>query len=122
MANMIEEWGAHQFSTGCETGSDYLAFQKAAKADLRKQARAAGYALHSFHPNHYCFSAVLRDEETGGFIYVSVSDVRFNSRWYDRVLHRAMAHEKDWTGGQNQYCAWTGIREALEQYRMRRCG
>lgn len=122
MANTIEKWRTHQFSSGGGTGSDYLAFQKAAKADLKKQAQAAGYALHSFHPNHYCFTAVLRDEASGSFIYVSVSDVRFNSLWYDRVLHRTMAHEKDWTGGHNRYCAWPDIKEALEDYQMRRCG
>lgn len=122
MINTIEKWRTHQFSSGGETGKDYLAFQKAAKADLKKQAQSAGYALHMFHPNHYCFSAVLRNVETGGFIYVSVGDVRFNRRWYDDVLYRTMAHEKDWTGGPNQRCAWPDIEKSLEYYKIRRCG
>lgn len=64
MANRMDKWLHHTFSSGCETGSDYDAFQREARADLRKQAKAAGFALHRFLPGHYEFSAVLRDETT----------------------------------------------------------
>ena len=43
MANRMDKWLHHTFSSGCETGSDYDAFQREARADLRKQAKAAGY-------------------------------------------------------------------------------
>lgn len=122
MANTMEKWLNHTFSSGCETGQDYDAFQRAARADLKKQAKAVGYALHKFYPNHYEFSAVLRDETTGEFVYVSISDVRCGKRWYDQVLYRTMAHEKDWTGGFNQYCLWPEIAQSLERMRLRRCG
>lgn len=80
---------------------------------FRKQASAAGYKLHRFNKNHYCFSAVLLDEETRNYIYISVGDVRYGRRWYEEVLYRTMAHEKDWTGSPNQFCAWDGISAAL---------
>lgn len=120
MTNAMEKWINHTFSTGCEAGPDYVAFQKAARADLRRQAKTAGYTLHKFNPNHYEFSAVLRDEATGEFVYISISDVRFNRNWFYQVLYRKMAHDKDWTGGQNQYCAWADITESLRRMR-RRC-
>ena len=92
MANRMDKWLHHTFSSGCETGSDYDAFQREARADLRKQAKAAGFALHRFLPGHYEFSAVLRDETTGEFVYVAISDVRFcSSEWYHHVLYRTMA-------------------------------
>ena len=113
MANRLKRWIRHEFSTGCYAGEDYLAFQKDARADLRKQASTAGYKLHKFNKNHYCLSAVLLDEETRNYIYISVGDVRCGRRWYEEVLYRTMAHEKDWTGGPNQFCAWDGISAAL---------
>lgn len=58
MANRMDKWLHHTFSSGCETGSDYDAFQREARADLRKQAKAAGFALHRFLPGHYEFSAM----------------------------------------------------------------
>ena len=122
MASTMEKWINHTFSSGSETGQDYDAFQRAARADLRKQAKAAGYALHKFHPNHYDFSAVLRDEITGEFVYIAISDVRYRrNEWYTRVLYRTMAHDKDWTGGTNQYCRWSEITQALGRMRTRRC-
>ena len=36
MANRMDKWLHHTFSSGCETGSDYDAFQREARADLRK--------------------------------------------------------------------------------------
>ena len=106
MANTMEKWINHTFSSGSETGQDYDAFQRAARADLRKQAKAAGYALHKFHPN----------------VYIAISDVRYRrNEWYTRVLYRTMAHDKDWTGGTNQYCRWSEITQALGRMRTRRC-
>ena len=123
MANRMGKWLHHTFSFGCETGSDYDAFQREARAVLRKQAKAAGFALHRFIPGHYEFSAVLRDETTGEFVYVAISDVRFcSSEWYHHVLYRTMAHDKDWTGGYNCWCSWPELGEALSKMRMRRCG
>jgi len=111
---VVEDWLGHEFSTGGYAGKDYLDFQRAAKRDLKKIAQSAGFSLHSFGPNHYCFTAVLRHEATGAFVYVSISDVRFGQdHWYNRVLYRSMKHEKDWTGGPNQRCAWNELATAL---------
>lgn len=114
MATTMDKWLNFQFSTGTATGPDYKEFQKAARADLRKQAKAAGYELYKFNPNHYEFSAVLKNSATGQFVYVAISDVRFfRNEWYTNVLYRTMAHDKDWTGGQNQRCEWPEIKDRL---------
>ena len=120
MANKLKKWTAHEFSSGGCAGNDYLTFQREARTDLGKQAAAAGYRLFRFNKNHYCFSAVLQDEEMGSFIYVSVSDVRFSRNWYSEVLYRTMAHESDWTGGPNRYCAWDSLTETLSKMKIRR--
>ena len=81
MASRMDKWLHHTFSSGCETGSDYDAFQREARADLRKQAKAAGFALHRFLPGHYEFSAVLRDETTGEFARPSGIITFCTARW-----------------------------------------
>lgn len=121
MANKIEKWLHHTFSSGSETGNDYKTFQREAKNDLKKQAEASGFALHRFLPGHYEFSAVLRDETIGEFVYISISDVRFfPAEWYHSVLYRTMAHDKDWRGGTNLRCRWPEIGKALMNMRAGR--
>lgn len=120
MANTVEKWLNYEFSSGPVAGDDYKKFQRTAKADLKKKAESVGYTLHSFHPGHYEFSAVLRDNETGNFIYVAIMDVRgLYNQWYKQVLYRTMAHDKDWHGGYNQWCAWSELPDALERARTR---
>lgn len=119
MANVMEKWVNYEFSSGTTSGKDYLAFQRSAKADLKKQAESAGYILHFFNKGHYWFSAVLRDEITENFIYLSIPDVRGNNEWYKNVLYRTMQHDKDWSGGTNQFCTWPKIADALKRIKLR---
>lgn len=106
------EWLNHEFSSGCYIGDDYRKFQKQMKADLKRNVSRYGMSLHSFLGNHYEFSAVV--EKNGKFAYVRISDVRFfKNHWFNQVLFRTMQHDKDWTGGRNQYCTWTELPECL---------
>lgn len=112
--SFIEQWLCYQFSTGSETGQDYKNFEKQARKDLSVRAKAAGYTLVKFNNNHYCFSAVLRRVESGAYVYISISDVRFwPDEWYSHVLYRTMRHATDWTGGMNHYCMWDELEEVL---------
>ena len=45
---------------------------------------------------------VLRDSMSDKLIYVSIPDYRYEN-WYERILYRTMAYEKDWTGGMNHF-------------------
>ena len=116
----IENWLSHIFSSGGYVGEDYKAFQKDMHADLRRQAKEAGYTLHKFKPGHYEFSAVLYDPVTARFVYVAITDVRFNQSWYYQTLFRLMAHETDWRGGMNHTCQWPELVMALRALRNQR--
>lgn len=48
MKSKLEKWLGHEFGSGCETGEDYLMFQKDAKAELKKTAKEVGYVIHKF--------------------------------------------------------------------------
>ena len=106
----IEKWIGFQFSTGSYPGADYLDFQKEAIRELKKMVKP-DFTVKA-NKNHYAFSAVLHHEESGKYVYISISDVRdFGDQWYNRVLIRMMAHDKDWTGGPNHYCTWPKIKD-----------
>lgn len=101
------KWEGYRFSSGSQTGQDYLNFQKDARTDLRKMVKEEGLKLYSFNKNHYCFSCVISDEEEKKFIYVSQSDVRPNLT--NSILIRTMKGPKDWTGGHNNFCKWEEV-------------
>lgn len=110
------KWLEHTFSSSVEVCSDYILFQKEMKKDLKKIASQNVMALHSFNKNHYEFSAVLKDENSDSFIYVSIPDVRvFKNEWFNNVLVRTMKHERDWTGGRNHFCKWIDVGEKARE-------
>lgn len=109
----MRKWQAHNFSSGAYVGDDYVAFQRAMRADLNKQLKSVGLTLKQFNKNHYCFSAVVTNGDK--FVYISVGDVRGNRRIFSEVLYRTMAHDKDWCGGSNRYCHWNHIGTACRE-------
>lgn len=110
------KWLNHTFSSSTVSEPDYIEFQKEMRTDLKRIAQENDLTLHTFNKNHYCFSAVLKDNTFDNYIYISISDVRyFKNSWYDNVLIRTMQHDKDWTGGHNNYCKWDDIgRKAID--------
>ncbi len=116
MKKTLEKWLDFHFSTGCETGSDYIQFQKEARADLKKKVAQANCSIVEFNKNHYEFSAVLENEATGKLIYMSIPDVRFwENQWYTNVLYRRMKDRNDYSGrgDYNHYTAWNNLPNAL---------
>lgn len=115
MKSKLEKWLNYTFSSSEITGEDYLQFQKEAKAELKKMVKAEGLELHKFNTNHYGFSAVIKNESNNKYAYISITDVRYyQNKWWNHVLYRTMSHEKDWTGGYNQYCTWEEIGKAVK--------
>lgn len=109
-----KKWINHEFSTGSSPGEDYKTFQREMKRDLKALCEKEGLQLHTFHPNHYEFSAVVTDGERFG--YISISDVRYwKNEWFNKVLIRTMKHSKDWTGGNNYYYSWPDVYSQLTE-------
>ena len=93
----------YEFSTGVYPGKDYLTFQTKYINFLRKLCRENGWELVNVGRNHYCFSCFFKKQDK--FVYLSIADVRFSENtWYDRILVRTAKNDKDYTGGQNQFC------------------
>lgn len=100
-----------RFYSSCGRTEQYIDFERACKRELKQQCVKRGINIHSFHPNHFEWSAVL--EKGGKFVYVSLSDVRLWN-WYDDILIRTMKHAEDWTGGSNNTCSFDKIGEVAD--------
>lgn len=68
-----------------------------------------------FSPSYFEWSAFFIKD--GKYIYVHVGDVRFNccGPWYDDVLYRTAANEKDYTGGTNRRCSYNELADKLSE-------
>lgn len=93
----IEDWGG-------VTSDEYKEFQRNYKSVLKDIGKQIGFDLYSFNGNHYEFSAVMKSNTTNKYYYISISDVRyFKNEWAENILYRTMEHERDWTGGSNNF-------------------
>lgn len=110
MEKKIMSWIGHRFESSTVRTPEYQSFERAMRANLRKQCKENGLELVSFLPMHFQFSAVVKGVESGKYAYISISDVRFfQDEWVKHTLYRIMKHDHDWSGGSNQYCAWENV-------------
>ena len=99
----LQKYLNYEFSTGCYTGDDYKSFQTKYINYLKTVCKSNNWELVNVGRNHYCFSCFIRNAENK-HIYLSISDVRFwRNEWYSHILVRTAKHEKDYTGGSNNY-------------------
>ena len=100
--NDLERYLNYEFSSGRYTGNDYKMFERKYINYLRSLSKENGWEFVKANKNHYCFTAFVK--KNNRYVYISVSDVRFNQNaWYYKVLIRRAEHEKDYTGGRNIY-------------------
>ena len=91
-------------SSSCTT-PEFKTFASKFRSALKKELKAAGAELVSFSRGHFYISGFYRVGSQLG--YYSISDVRsgegrgFTNR--PDILFRTAQHEKDYTGGANQY-------------------
>ena len=116
------KWVGYDFnrrgwSTTHENKSDaWTQFVRDTRSDLRSMLKGTGWKLHVWKGNWFCASGFLYNEEFDQWVYISISDVRhWQDAWFERLLIRTAEHEKDYTGGRNQYCNFYGIPEQLER-------
>lgn len=109
----LKKYQWYQFSTGPDTGMDYISFQTKYINYLKSLCTKNGWEFVRALKSHYCFSAFLKCKNN--YIYLSVSDVRFNSNWLNSILYRTANSETDYTGGCNRYIGLDRLEKALKE-------
>lgn len=111
--NELKKYLNYEFSSCASTGKDYLSFQTKYVNYLRGLCKTNRWELVNVGRSHYCFTAFIKNSKNK-YVYLSVSDVRyFNNEWYKHILVRTASHEKDYTGGRNNYTALPNLPAAL---------
>ena len=99
----LEKYLNYEFSSGSYTGEDYKSFQRKYINYLRSVCKENGWELLVPSKGHYWFSVFIRNEKNN-HVYISIPDVRFwKNEWYEHILIRTAASEKDYHGGGNNY-------------------
>ena len=115
MANKMEKWLTHEFSSGGYTGEDFNKFARELKQEIKSQFGKAELELFLFTKGHYYISGFVFNPKTEKYAYFSISDVRYSrNEWWSNVLIRTAKNAKDYTGGFNQYCPLMALGKATE--------
>jgi hypothetical protein len=100
------KWLGHEFDYVGEykQGEDTKQFFRDLRSDIKAQCKALGMELHSMNVNYFTATGFLRNPETNRLVYFSFSDIRhWRNAWHNNILFRSAQHDKDWTGGHNQF-------------------
>src|ERR1017187_9141938 len=81
---------------------EFFAFTKIFKTELKKELETVGAELTDFGVGHFYVSGFFKKNEQ--LFYFSLSDVRdCGYAGQINMLYRTAQHNKDYTGGHNQY-------------------
>lgn len=78
-------------------------FNKAFRAEVRKQIKPFGFELLPQKSSLYCGASGFVKSSDGKFVYFNSGDYRWDNP-FERILIRTAKDEKDYTGGGNHYC------------------
>lgn len=106
----IEGWVGYIFESSSGLTEEFASFARDIKKHLTEIMKKEGFSLVSFSRGHFYFSAFF--EKNGKYIYVSSDDVRYSvNGWYNNLLVRTAKHDKDYTGGSNDWATLQGLPE-----------
>lgn len=110
----IEKWLGNIFESSSALTDEFSSFSKDFKKHLKSIA-GIDYEL-DFSRSHFDCSGFFKSKKTEKFCYFSISDVRhFPDSWYNNLLVRTAENEKDFTGGSNNYCKLTDLKENIKR-------
>lgn len=111
----IEKWLGYDFESSTIRTPEYSVFEREYKKELVKQL-PENCSIVNFSGSHFELSCFIKNNTSGRFAYLSISDVRyFKDAWYNNILIRTAKHDKDYTGGSNDYSDWKNLKKNLEK-------
>ena len=111
--NGIEGWVGYCFQSSSSLTPEFSLFARQYKSALQKELK--GYVLESWSRGHFEVSAFFKNIDTGKMVYISCSDVRhWQDCWYNNILIRTAEHNKDYTGGSNNYATLKELKRVAD--------
>ena len=98
----LRGWLGYHFESSSSLTPEFSQFSKDIKKELSKLM--VGYEMLSYSRGHFEVSMFFKNIETNKLVYISCSDIRFwPDEWFNNLLIRTATHNKDYTGGSNNY-------------------
>ena len=108
----MKNYLTYTFESSCYKTPEFKSFARKYKNAIKK-ALGPDYEIIDWLTGHFFTSAFIKKNTTGKLIYISCSDVRyFRNQWYNNILIRTAAHNKDYTGGYNHYTTLDHIKNS----------
>ena len=93
--------GDDYFGSSSRNTDEFNAFFRSFKKRMAKEVESVDGTDYEIAKGHFYLSGFFKTS-TGQLYYFSLSDVRWN--WGEpQLLYRTAEHNRDWTGGMNQY-------------------
>ena len=104
----LREYQNHEFESSTGTTKEFKSFATKFKNVIKSilEDTNSNFVLDSYNVGHFYVSGFIQNKENGKFVYFSLSDVRgncFGKHFLSNVLVRTAQHNKDFSGGANNY-------------------
>lgn len=104
----LREYRNHEFESSTETTKEFKSFSTKFKNVIKAilEDTNPNFVLDSYNVGHFYVSGFIQNKENGKLVYFSLSDVRggcFCNHLLSNVLVRTAQHNKDFSGGSNNY-------------------
>jgi len=108
--NGIERWLGNNFESSCSLTPEFASFIKDFKKAVIDSTKP-DFELVGWSKGHFEVSGFLKNVGNGKLVYFSISDVRYwPDEWYNNILIRTAKHDKDYTGGSNNYTEFPNLK------------
>ena len=111
----IDVWLGYQFESSSGLTEEFASFAKDYKKAIADRLPGS-YKIVAWNRGHFYISCFIKNAANGKLCYLSISDVRhFPDSWHKGILVRSAKHEKDYTGGSNNYTDWNTLVSSIER-------
>ena len=111
MNKTIKLW-REGFESSCSETKEFHEFSKVFNKEFKKLIEAAGCSDLNMYKGHFDLNGFFKAPDNS-LRYYSMPDVRgaSNASLYPNLMIRFVAHDKDWTGGSNNWLSLDGDAE-----------
>lgn len=108
----MKKWIGYSFESSSSLTPEFAEFAQDMRAHLKKTL-APDFEIVSYSRGHFYFSAFIKNKANDKLAYISASDVRFfPNEWDTSLLIRTAQHDKDYTGGANNFTTLDNVKKS----------
>ena len=120
LAKFVSDYSNYQFESSTEKTKEFTSFATKFKNVIKSilEETNPNFILDNFSVGHFYVAGFIKNQENNKFVYFSIFDVRCHNVRHDvldRILVRIAQHNKDFTGGTNNFVELENFKFKLER-------